>query len=153
MTWTRSSCFCPKYALVLLCLGVSRTGAWGALAAADNLETAAAVAGLLKMKPGRSRSKRAAPRRGGPTSRFNLVQPNTFLRSRERSAARHALGGGCGLSPLPFEMRRQADPLTMPGSTNAALAVIRTVSTLRATPITGKALKTALLTASFDPHR
>lgn len=43
MTWTRRSCFCLTYALVLLFLEVSRAGAWGALAVADNLETAAAV--------------------------------------------------------------------------------------------------------------
>jgi hypothetical protein len=45
MTWTRRSCFCPTYALVLLFLGVSRAGAWGALAVGvspDNLQTAAA---------------------------------------------------------------------------------------------------------------
>jgi Domain of unknown function (DUF4189) len=46
MAWTRRSCFCPTYALVLLLLGVSRAGAWGALAVGaspDNPETAAAV--------------------------------------------------------------------------------------------------------------
>src|SRR5271165_2170824 len=47
MTWTRRSCFCATYALVLLFLGVSRAGAWGALAVGvspDNLQTAAAPA-------------------------------------------------------------------------------------------------------------
>jgi|SRR5271166_2222569 len=45
MTWTRRSCFCATYALVLLFLGVSRAGAWGALAVGvspDNLQTATA---------------------------------------------------------------------------------------------------------------
>jgi Domain of unknown function (DUF4189) len=45
MTWTRRSYFCATYALVLLFLGVSRAGAWGALAVGvspDNLQTATA---------------------------------------------------------------------------------------------------------------
>jgi len=47
MTWTCRSCFCATYALVLLFLGVSRAGAWGALAVGvspDNLQSAAAPA-------------------------------------------------------------------------------------------------------------
>src|SRR5271163_1432567 len=40
------------------------------------------------------------------------------------SAARHALGGSCGLSPLPFrDATPGRQPLIMPGSTDAALAV------------------------------
>jgi hypothetical protein len=45
MTWTRRSCFCATYPLVLLFLGVSRAGAWGALAigvSPDNLQSATA---------------------------------------------------------------------------------------------------------------
>src|SRR5271156_4224635 len=42
----------------------------------------------------------------------------------EYSAARHALGGGCGLSPLPFrDATPGRQPLTMPRSTDAALAL------------------------------
>ena len=45
MTSTRRSCFCATYTLVLLFLGVSRAGAWGALAVGvspDNLQSATA---------------------------------------------------------------------------------------------------------------
>ena len=64
-------------------------------------------------------------------------------------------GGSCGsFAPALRDATSSRQPLIMPGSTDAALAVkSERFPPLRATPITGKALKTALLTASFDPHR
>jgi hypothetical protein len=52
---------------------------------------------------------------------------SSLIRSSGRvsaKAARQALGGSCGLSPLPFrDATPGRQPLIMPGSTDAALAV------------------------------
>ena len=67
MTSTRRSCFCATYTLVLLFLGVSRAGAWGALAVGvspDNLQSATApvVGKATEDEAGRPRS---VPQREG----------------------------------------------------------------------------------------
>ncbi len=77
MTSTRRSCFCATYTLVLLFLGVSRAGAWGALAVGvspDNLQSATApVVGKATEDEARETAQRAATRRVGPTRRDRFV--------------------------------------------------------------------------------